>query len=192
MVPYYHKVANLEVIIDSSGCIGDKKIAYSKHFHHPYRKGDKFHRVAFVIMETALHSHYGLASEFAADEIALVTYSGGNRESRNLGIWNDCGILNLVRQFAKPAPQYNAYQRLLPLNFRADKLSGSVYSYNSFIHNLLYLYYLLHSDAVEHLARFPQDFLFALDTAVPHHELAVADKGFYAVAVGRINIIGEE
>ena len=94
-------------------------------------------------MKTALHSHYGLASEFAADEIALVTYSGGNRESRNLGIWNDCGILNLVRQFAKPAPQYNAYQRLLPLNFRADKLSGSVYSYNSFIHNLLYLYYLV-------------------------------------------------
>ena len=116
MVSYDHQVSDFEIIVHASGSIRNKKITDTQDFHHTYGKCDKFHRVAFVIMEPALHRHYGLAPEFAAYEIALVPYGCGNGKARNLGIRYYGLILDFVSQFSQAAPQNNADQRLPSLN----------------------------------------------------------------------------
>ena len=105
MVPNNHKVAHLEVIIDSSDCIGNKQFAYAKRNHHPHRQYHCLCSEAFIIMITALHSHHLLSGHGAEYEIALVAQGCGSRHSWQVGVIDNCLSFNLVHELAQSAAQ---------------------------------------------------------------------------------------
>ena len=134
MVPDNHQVAYLEIEIDAAGSIGNEEIPYAYDLHYPDRQCYKLHGIALVIMNPALHCNDSLPAEFSYDEIALVAYCSGNRESRNRPVRNHDRICNLLGQLAETASEDNAHHRLPALQLTPQIFSGVLYSFCSMVH----------------------------------------------------------
>ena len=130
-----HEVTDLEPVVHSSSRIGNEKILYSKHFHYADRESDKFHRVAFIVVETPLHGNDELSSEFSRNEISLVTDCRRHRKSRNFPVRDDNRVLNLVGKLSKPAAKHYSHNRFSPAELYADVLGSTIDSFYSFVHN---------------------------------------------------------
>ena len=89
VISYDDEVPHLVILVAGSCGVGYEEIFHTEGFHHPHSNGDVLHRIAFVIMETALHSHHFLASELSEDEVALMSDCSGDREARNVLVWDD-------------------------------------------------------------------------------------------------------
>ena len=59
-------------------------------------------------METSLHGDDFLASEHAADDVALVTYRGGDGETGNVAVGDDYGVLDLLAELAEAAAEHDS------------------------------------------------------------------------------------
>ena len=64
-----HQVANPELWIHTSGGIGNEQRLDAQFVHHPNRKGNFFHPISFIEMETPFHGHDVLAAEFAENQL---------------------------------------------------------------------------------------------------------------------------
>ena len=64
-----HQVANLELRTHTSGSIGNEQRLDAQFVHHPNRKGNFFHPISFIEMETSFHGHDVLAAEFAENQL---------------------------------------------------------------------------------------------------------------------------
>ena len=95
MVGDNHQVANLEGWVHTTCCIADEERLDAKFVHNTDREGDFLHRVALIVVETALHGHNVYTTELTEDECASVSFYG-----RYWEIWDFCvGDFQLVSYF---------------------------------------------------------------------------------------------
>ena len=95
MVGNDHQVANLKGGIHTTSGIADKECFYAKFIHHTDGEGDFLHRVALVVVETALHGHDVYTTQLAEDECTSVSLNGRYREIGYLFVGN----LELISYF---------------------------------------------------------------------------------------------
>ena len=74
MIGDNHQVANLEARIHAASSVADEERFDAQLVHHTNREGDLLHRIALVVVETALHSHDVNTSEFSEDEFSTVAF----------------------------------------------------------------------------------------------------------------------
>jgi len=74
MIGDNHQVANLETRIHATSGIADKERLDAQLVHHTNREGDLLHRIALVVVETALHSHNVHSAKLAEDEFSTVAF----------------------------------------------------------------------------------------------------------------------
>ncbi len=142
-----HQVSYLEVVVDTAGGVGHEQVLDSDDLHHADRKRDKFHRVAFVEVDSSLHGDDRLAAQLAHDEVALVAYRRGDRESRDCLVRYCQRIAYAVRKFSKAAAKHDADFRFEVANLLSDIFSGSVDSFCSWIHIFIFINYRIASAA---------------------------------------------
>ena len=75
-----HNVTNAETGIRAAGSIADKQRLDAQFVHNSDGEGDFFHVVTFIIMETPIHCHNVLTSQFTKDKLTAVSFHGGHRE----------------------------------------------------------------------------------------------------------------
>ena len=80
MVGNHHQVANLEAWVHASGSVRDEEGLDTQLVHHANGEGDLLHRVALVVVETALHSHDIHTAKFSEDKFAAVALDGRDGE----------------------------------------------------------------------------------------------------------------
>ena len=87
-----HDIPHVEVRVESARSIAEDKDLDAQLHHHADGEGDLTHRIAFVVVETALHGNDFATSDGAKKQLPLVTFHSGDREVRNVRIGN--GIFN--------------------------------------------------------------------------------------------------
>ena len=81
-----HEVANLEGGVHATGSIGDEERLDAQFVHDADGERHLLHVVALVVVESALHGHDVDAPEFAEDELAAMSFDGGNGEVGDFAI----------------------------------------------------------------------------------------------------------
>ena len=84
MVRDDHQVAHMEVGIHTSRGIADEERLDLQRTHDAHRERHLLHGVALIEMETALHGHDVLASEFAKDQFSCMTLYRRDGEMGNI------------------------------------------------------------------------------------------------------------
>ena len=65
-----HQVADFEFWVHATGCVGNEEGLDAQLVHHAHREGHLLHRVTLVEVESSLHGHDVLASQFTEDQFA--------------------------------------------------------------------------------------------------------------------------
>ena len=103
----YHQVAYLEVRVRSARRIADEESLDAQLVHDADRERHLLHRVAFVVMESALHRHDVLAAKASEDEFAGMAFDGGDREVGNLVVGDGQQSLNVLSHLPKAGAKHN-------------------------------------------------------------------------------------
>ena len=85
------------------------------------------HRVAFVVVDAALHRDHAFPAEGADDEVPLVADGRGHGEAGEFAVRDDEGILDLVGQLAEAAAEDDADQRLPSFQPLGEGVGSGVY-----------------------------------------------------------------
>ena len=84
------------------------------------------HRVAFVVVDAALHRDHAFPAEGADDEVPLVADGRGHGESGEFVVGDDEGVLDLVGQHAEAAAEDDADLRLPSFHPLEESVGSSV------------------------------------------------------------------
>ena len=128
MVGDNHQVAYLEVGIDASGSVGNEKSPYTEQVHYAYAHCHHFHRVPFIVVETALHGKNAFAAEIAAYELAFVTDSRAYREARNVRVTDADFVFYAVCKRTESAAQHYSHLRGSPRDESSHVIRGCLVS----------------------------------------------------------------
>ena len=74
VVGNYHQITDFKIGIHASGGIRNHQILDTQRFHHTHRKGNLFHVVSFIEMETSLHGKHIHITEFSENEFSAVSF----------------------------------------------------------------------------------------------------------------------
>ena len=96
-----HNISYAEVGVHTTGCIAHTQHLNAYGLHHSNGECGLFHRVALIVMETALHCHYILLAKHTKNELSLVSLNCANGEIGNLAIGNSSFYVNFISQVSK-------------------------------------------------------------------------------------------
>ena len=88
MIGNHHQVANLEARVHATCSVANEERLDAQLVHHTYRERHLFHRIAFIVVETALHGHDVHAAKLTKDKFAAMTFYRGNGEVGNVTVGN--------------------------------------------------------------------------------------------------------
>ena len=86
MVGNHHEVSNLESGVHATCCVRDEERLDAQFVHDADGERHLLHIVALVVVESALHGHDVDAPELAEDELAAMSFDGGNGEVGDFAI----------------------------------------------------------------------------------------------------------
>lgn len=92
MVADNHKVANLEIRVHASGSVAYEESLNAKLVHNTHRERHFLHRISLVVVESSLHGKDILTAKLAKYELTGMSLNRGNREIRNVLIFERVGI----------------------------------------------------------------------------------------------------
>ena len=96
-----HDVSHMELGVGASCSIAYEEGVDSQFVHDADGKCDLLHAVTFVIVEASFHGHHILASQTAKDELATMSFYGGDREMGYLGIGDAEVFLDMLSQMTE-------------------------------------------------------------------------------------------
>ena len=89
----YHQVADIELRVHAACGIRYEEGLDAQFVHHAYGEGDLLHRVALIVVETALHGKDIHTAQFAEDQFAAMSLDGRDGEVRDVCI-RDLALLS--------------------------------------------------------------------------------------------------
>ena len=92
MVFNNHDVANLEIGIHTSGCIGNEQRVYAQLIHYAYGECHGSHSISFIEMETSLHGKYIDIAELSKNELSRMSLYRGEWEVGDFFVCKLIGI----------------------------------------------------------------------------------------------------
>ena len=122
-----HQVAHVEAEVRAARRVGDEQVLDADADHHPDGEDHQVHRVAFVVVDAALHRDHALPAEGADDEVPLVADGRGHGESGEFAVGDDEGVLDLVGQHAEAAAEDDADHGLPSSHPLDEGVGGGVY-----------------------------------------------------------------
>ncbi len=105
MIADDHQVADRKVGVGATRRVGDEQRADAQFAHHADGERYFLHGITLIEVKAALHGHDVLPSQPAEDQLAAVSFHGGNREMGNIFVIDFISIRYLIGQAAQARAQ---------------------------------------------------------------------------------------
>ena len=79
-----HQVADFEGWVGAAAGVGHEQCLDTQFAHDTDGEGHFLHRIAFVVVEAALHGHDVLVAQLAEDELSAMPFDGRDGEVRDI------------------------------------------------------------------------------------------------------------
>ena len=113
LVSNEHKISGFECRVETAARVCEEKNLCTHHLHKSCRKNYVRNRVTFIVVNSALHTHYRNFTNVTEDELAGMTGNCGNRETFDFFVSYFTYNLNIVCIITEAGTEDNC-------NFRSE------------------------------------------------------------------------
>ena len=124
MVGDDHQIAHLEVRVHTARCVRYKQRLDAQGLHHADGEGNLLHRVALIVVETALHGHDILIAQGAENQAALVALNGRYGEVGHFAIRDFDLDIDVIHNGAQAGTQNDGGLGQLVVHAFPDEVAG--------------------------------------------------------------------